>query len=123
LGVDEASHASTKIGVEQKDPGALARAVAALPREWIGVGIGDGIGMGDDYRRIRRDARRLAAGRVHFFGARSDVGNVLAAFDIVLVPSTHESYCYVLAEAMLAGRPLVATCRGPLEDHPECDGL
>jgi glycosyltransferase involved in cell wall biosynthesis len=112
-----------RMSIEQKDPGALARAVAALPQAWIGVGIGDGIGMGDDYRRIRRNARRIAPGRVHFFGARSDVGNVLAAFDVVLVPSTHESYCYVLAEAMLAGRPLVATRSGLLEDHPEFDGL
>ena len=111
------------MSIEQKDPGAIARAVAALPEEWVGVGIGDGIGMGDDYRRIRKNARRLAAGRVHFHGARSDVGNVLAAFDVVLVPSTHESYCYVLAETMLAGRPLVATRCGLLEDHPEFDGL
>ena len=111
-----------RMSIEQKDPGALARAVAALPREWVGVGIGDGIGMGDDDRRIRKNARRLAPGRVQFFGARSDVGNVLAAFDVVLVPSTHESYCYVMAEAMLAGRPLVATRCGLLEDHPQFDG-
>jgi glycosyltransferase involved in cell wall biosynthesis len=111
------------MSIEQKDPGALARAVASLPEEWVGVGIGDGIGMGDDYRRIRRNARRLAPGRVHFFGARSDVGNVLLAFDVVLAPSTHESYCYVMAEAMFAGRPLVATRCGLLEDHPQFDGL
>jgi glycosyltransferase involved in cell wall biosynthesis len=112
-----------RMSIEQKDPGALARAVASLPEEWVGVGIGDGIGMGDDYHRIRKNARRLAPGRVHFFGARSDVGNILAAFDVVLVPSTHESYCYVMAEAMLAGRPLVATRCGLLEDHPQFDGL
>jgi glycosyltransferase involved in cell wall biosynthesis len=112
-----------RMSIEQKDPGALARAVAWLPEEWVGVGIGDGIGMGDDYGRIRKNARRLAPGRVHFFDARSDIGNVLAAFDVVLVPSTHESYCYVMAEAMLAGRPLVATRCGLLEDHPQFDGL
>jgi glycosyltransferase involved in cell wall biosynthesis len=112
-----------RMSIEQKDPGALARAVPALPDEWVGVGIGDGIGLGGDYRRVRKNARRHAPGRVHFFGARSDVGNVLAAFDVVLVPSTHESYCYVLAEAMLAGRPLVATRCGLLADHVEFDGL
>jgi glycosyltransferase involved in cell wall biosynthesis len=112
-----------RMSIEQKDPGALARAVASLPEEWVGVAIGDGIGMGDDDRRIRTNARRLARGRVQFFGARSDIGNVLAAFDVVLVPSTHESYCYVMAEAMLAGRPLVATRCGLLEDHPQFDGL
>ena len=53
------------------------------------------------------------AGRVHMLGARDDVPRLLAACDVVVHASVlAEPFGRVLVEAMLAGRPIVATRAG-----------
>ena len=53
------------------------------------------------------------AGRVHMLGARDDVPRLLAGCDVVVHPSVlAEPFGRVLVEAMLAGRPVVATAAG-----------
>jgi glycosyltransferase involved in cell wall biosynthesis len=53
------------------------------------------------------------AGRVHMLGARDDVPRLLAACDVVVHPSVlAEPFGRVIVEAMLAGRPVVATDAG-----------
>ena len=53
------------------------------------------------------------AGRVHMLGARDDVPRLIAACDVVAHPSVlAEPFGRVLVEAMLAGRPVVATDAG-----------
>lgn len=53
------------------------------------------------------------AGRVHVLGARDDVPRLLVACDVVAHPSVlAEPFGRVLVEAMLAGRPVVATDAG-----------
>ncbi len=53
------------------------------------------------------------AGRVHMLGARDDVPRLLAACDVVVHASVlAEPFGRVLVEAMLAGRPVVATSAG-----------
>lgn len=53
------------------------------------------------------------AGRVHMLGARDDVPRLLAACDVVVHASVlAEPFGRVLVEAMLAGRPVVATRAG-----------
>lgn len=53
------------------------------------------------------------AGRVHLLGARDDVPRLLVACDVVVHPSVlAEPFGRVLVEAMLAGRPVVATAGG-----------
>jgi glycosyltransferase involved in cell wall biosynthesis len=53
------------------------------------------------------------AGRVHMLGARDDVPWLLAACDVVVHASVlAEPFGRVLVEAMLAGRPVVATNAG-----------
>ena len=57
-------------------------------------------------------ARALALGvadRVRFLGYRADVADVYAALDVVVLPSRWEGFGLVVAEAMAAGRPVVAT--------------
>jgi glycosyltransferase involved in cell wall biosynthesis len=68
--------------------------------------VGDGE-LRDDLRS-RVDALGLA-GRVHFLGARRDLGNVLAAIDIFAMPSYWEGLPLSMVLAMGAGLPVVAS--------------
>jgi len=49
------------------------------------------------------------AGRVHLVGARSDVPDLLHAFDVFVMPSIYEGFGLALVEAMAAGVPVVAS--------------
>jgi len=62
------------------------------------------------------------AGRVHMLGARDDVPRLLTACDVVVHASVlAEPFGRVLVEAMLAGRPVVATRAGGVPEVV-CDG-
>ena len=52
---------------------------------------------------------RYAGAPVAFLGWRDDVAELLAASDVVVLPSYSEAYPTVLMEAAAAGRPVVAT--------------
>ncbi|MEV6829531.1 glycosyltransferase family 4 protein [Amycolatopsis sp. NPDC051102] len=65
----------------------------------------------------RAEAERAAqapplAGRVTFLGFRPDVPALLAAADALVLPSTMEQQPLVVAEAMAAGKPVLATATG-----------
>jgi glycosyltransferase involved in cell wall biosynthesis len=64
---------------------------------------------------LRKRARRVGAD-VTFLGARDDVPALLAAADVVAVPSLWEARAFVLQEAMRSGRPIVATRVGGTPD-------
>lgn len=71
-----------------------------------------GDGQEPDYAA---DLRRLAGPNVRFVGRlnRAAVWSLLAAVDVVVVPSLwYETYCYVLHEAFAAGVPVVASDLG-----------
>lgn len=46
---------------------------------------------------------------VHFAGYRRDARRLIAAADILVLPSENEGFGYVLAEAMARGKPVVAS--------------
>lgn len=56
--------------------------------------------------------------QVHFLGARADVADLLPAFDLVVLPSRPvvETLPLSVMEAMAAGRPVVATRVGALDE-------
>jgi glycosyltransferase involved in cell wall biosynthesis len=73
--------------------------------------------------------RDLAAGlgvgnAVHFLGQQEEIGRLLSAVDIVLVPSWQEPFGRVVVEAMASGTCVVATANGgPVEIVSDgCDG-
>ena len=70
-----------------------------------------------DNRRFRRELDDLVArlkldGAVHFLGEREDVPSVLAALDVLLVPSWQEPFGRTVIEGMAMGRAVIATAVG-----------
>jgi glycosyltransferase involved in cell wall biosynthesis len=65
---------------------------------------------------------RAAGVSVHFLGRRADVPALMAAADVVVVPSLWEGQPLVLQEALRAGRPVVASRAGGIPDLTGEDG-
>lgn len=66
--------------------------------------------------RLERQAAPLGEGAVRFLGERDDVPDLLAAVDLLLVPSWEEPFGRSVVEAMAAGVPVLATdVGGPAE--------
>jgi glycosyltransferase involved in cell wall biosynthesis len=67
------------------------------------------IGTGPLDATLRTQAKTLGvAARIHFAGWRDDVSSLLAASDLLVVPSHWEGMSNVVLEAMAAARPVVA---------------
>lgn len=90
-------------------------AIAALPvelRRFVRYHI---VGEGPDRKALEVQAG-LAELNVTFHGAlpHDDAMQILAAADLLLHPSAHETFGIVLVEAMAVGLPVIATrCGGP----------
>jgi glycosyltransferase involved in cell wall biosynthesis len=68
-------------------------------------------------------ARATAAGLdVVFLGARGDIPALLAAADVVVVPSRWEARALIVQEALRSGRPIVATRVGGIPEITGDDG-
>jgi glycosyltransferase involved in cell wall biosynthesis len=93
---------------EQKAHRVLVDAMASRPEltalHLIAVGDGE---LRDELRR--RVEQLGIANRVHFVGARRDLGNLLGAIDMFLMPSLWEGLPLSLVLAMGAGLPVIAS--------------
>ncbi|WP_328288547.1 glycosyltransferase [Paracoccus lichenicola] len=87
----------------------LLAALARLHRRGIAARL-DLAGQGTDKAQMRRWAARLGlAGHVRFLGRRDDVPALMAASDLLVLPSGFEGLPLVALEAMSIGLPVVAT--------------
>ena len=87
---------------------ALALLAQRHPRLHVAIA-----GRGELEKALRERARELRVEkRFHLLGLRSDVGDVLAAADVFALPSLSEGVPLALLEAMLSGRPVVASAVG-----------
>jgi glycosyltransferase involved in cell wall biosynthesis len=104
----------------QKDFGTLIRAAARWQRRAV-VPMLLIAGEGPLDSELRRQAR-TAGVAVRFLGPRRDVPALLAAADVVVVPSAWEGQPLIVQEALRAGRPLVATRVGGIPELTGDDG-
>jgi glycosyltransferase involved in cell wall biosynthesis len=102
----------------------LAEAMAALPDAALWV-VGERLpsDRGPDMQALLQAAP--LGDRLHMFGYRDDIPDLMAAADIFTLPSRFEGLPMSVIEAMLTGLPVVAAnVRGPAEQvAPEETGL
>jgi glycosyltransferase involved in cell wall biosynthesis len=96
---------------------AMEIVAARTPRPVHVVVAGDG----PEAANLRRLADTLVPGRAHFVGHQSDVAPWFRLADVVAMPSHREAFGVSAAEAMSAGRPLVAASVGGLPEVVEDD--
>lgn len=109
---------------EQKAHSVLFDAMAATPAmAALHVIV---VGDGELRDRLRAQTEELGiAQRVHFLGARRDLGNLLGAVDIFVMPSLWEGLPLSMVLAMGAGLPVVATRVAGIPEvvQPDVTGL
>lgn len=89
----------------RKDHTNLLHAIAQIPDADLFL-----VGDGELRPRAERLSRTLGiAQRVHFLGRRRDIPELLKMADIYVHPPTFEGFGIAAAEAMAAGKPIVAT--------------
>jgi glycosyltransferase involved in cell wall biosynthesis len=89
--------------VPEKNYSLLLRATAAIRDAELAF-VGDG--------PLREELQKQAGPRVSFLGQRADVSELLAGFDVFVLPSKTEGMSIALLEAMAAGCPIVVTAVG-----------
>jgi glycosyltransferase involved in cell wall biosynthesis len=68
------------------------------------------VGNGELRDQLQRLVRELAIERsCRFVGIREDIADILAAADVVVLPSLSEGFPFVLLEALAMGCPVVAS--------------
>jgi glycosyltransferase involved in cell wall biosynthesis len=116
LGIDDATPLVGTVGRidYQKAPEHLIAAIAGLRHtEAMAVWIGSGPGAGAAADLVRRLG---LAERVVFAGERSDVPELLPAFDVFAMASRYEGLPCAVVEAMRCGVPVVATAVNSVPD-------
>jgi len=96
----------------QKAPEDFLAALRELGREAVGVWIGSG----ELAERVGRLAMDMPGVRVVLAGERTDVPELLPAFDVFALPSRYEGLPTAIVEAMVCGIPVVATAVNAVAD-------
>jgi glycosyltransferase involved in cell wall biosynthesis len=97
----------------QKAPEDFIAAMRDLDRPGV---IGVWVGGGELADRAARRAGTLRNARVILAGERTDVLDVLPAFDVFALPSRYEGLPTAIVEAMICGVPVVASAVNAVSD-------
>ena len=111
------AEARSALGIVGRDVVAYVGALSAEKNVGAAIDAVSGItgaqlvvqGDGPDRAVLERRAHQRAPGRVRFLGSSGDSASVLAAADVVVLPSHTEGMPAVLIEAAFTGIPVVAT--------------
>jgi glycosyltransferase involved in cell wall biosynthesis len=99
----------------------LLRALVQLLKRGVGCSLAVA-GDGPERSSLESIAGHLGVStRVHFLGEQRNVEDVLAAIDVFVLPSLVEGMPLALLEAMLAGKPVVATRVGGVPEAVTSD--
>lgn len=80
-----------------------------IPHKWRLLVVGKGMGL----PALKRRAKQLGIGdKVCFAGLQHDVPQMMAAMDVVALPSSFETFGLVLVEASAMAKPVVAYAVG-----------
>lgn len=97
---------------EQKGHRYLLSAIRDVPDAHFALA-----GAGPERSELERLAQELGvASRVSFLGHREDLPDLLAAADIVVLPSLYEGFPISVLEAMAAAKPVIATRIGGTDE-------
>jgi len=96
----------------QKAPEDFVAALGRLDPAVIGIWVGGG----ELAARVTRQARSLPPGQFRLAGERSDILDILPAFDVFALPSRYEGLPTAIVEAMICGVPVVATAVNAVPD-------
>ncbi|MDA2934465.1 glycosyltransferase family 4 protein [Acidobacteria bacterium AH-259-D05] len=81
------------------------------------------VGDGPLRKELQQKVRKLGLGQsVLFAGVKADIPDVLAAMDVVVLPSLSEGLPYVLLEALAMERPVVTTAVNGVTEVVREDG-
>jgi glycosyltransferase involved in cell wall biosynthesis len=95
--------------VDQKGFDFLLRAIPRILERFPGT-VFLIAGEGTERAKLEALASELGiTGQVYFMGARNDMPNVYASFDVFVLPSLNEGMPIALIEAMATAKPVVAT--------------
>lgn len=101
----------------QKDVGTFLQAVSLIVRRGFSDLLAMVVGDGPDRASLERQRDELGlADQVRFVGARRSAAAEMAAANVVVCSSLWESFGFVVAEALLLGRPVAATAVGRIPE-------
>jgi len=127
LGLSRAAPLFLNVGrlVDQKGQAHLIRAMARLRAD---LPMAHLLLVGDGWNRepLQQLASQLnIADKITFLGTRRDIPSLLATSDIFVFPSLYEGLPGALVEAMLAGKPIIASDIPEVREviQPETDGI
>lgn len=103
---------------EEKNPVAAALAVTRLPDHFYAIYAG----AGRHEEMVRSQAWQIAGPRARFVPPERRIGNLLRAFDVIVLASASEGFSLLLAEAWYCGVPVVATRVGAVPELEAAHG-